>query len=150
MTTRVDNSPFTAQTVIAASGYGLHQVLYTTALGQEGYKDQNGLGKSPGNVFDPQISLDLGTEYLARMFVQTDGTEQSDYIGRQDLQFQFAPALRAFNASLRDGFTVVVPFCSIRPCRDRATTRCNWLISNGVGGRRLVQNDAGRHPVSSP
>jgi len=25
------------------------------------------------------------------MFVQTDGTEQSDYIGRQDLQFQFAP-----------------------------------------------------------
>jgi len=77
-------------------------VLYTTAVGQEGYKDQNGLGKSPGNMFDPQTSLDLGTEYLARMFVQTDGTEQSDYIGRQDLQFQFAPALRAFNASLRD------------------------------------------------
>lgn len=93
--------------MIAASGYGLHQVLYTTAVGQEGYKDQNGLGKSPSNMFDPQTSLDLGTEYLARMFVQTDGTEQSDYIGRQDLQFQFAPALRAFNASLRDGFTVV-------------------------------------------
>jgi hypothetical protein len=28
-------------------------------------------------------------------------------------------------------------------CRDRATTRCNWLISNGVGGRRLIQNDTG-------
>ena len=33
---------------------------------------------------------------------------------------------------------------------DRATTRCNLLISNGVGGRRLVHNDTGQHLLSSP
>jgi hypothetical protein len=35
-------------------------------------------------------------------------------------------------------------------CRDRATTRCNCLISNGVGGRRLIQDVAACHFLSSP
>jgi hypothetical protein len=68
---QVDNPPFTSQTVIASS-YGLHQVLYQTAVGM-GYVDQNRLGLSPGNLFDPATSLDLGTEYLAQMFVLSGG-----------------------------------------------------------------------------
>jgi len=35
-------------------------------------------------------------------------------------------------------------------CRDRAAMRCNCLISNGVGGRRLIQDGAACHFISSP
>jgi integrase len=35
-------------------------------------------------------------------------------------------------------------------CRDRATMRCNRLISNGVGGCRLIQKEAACHFLSSP
>ena len=104
---QVDNPPFTSQTVIASS-YGLHQLLYQTAVGM-GYIDQNRLGLSPGNLFDPATSLDLGTEYLAQMFVLSGGTEQSDYVDRPDFQYQFAPALRAFNAGAGKKKGISVP-----------------------------------------
>lgn len=94
-----DHPPFTAQTVLASS-YGLHQVMYATAVG-EGYVDGQGVGLSPGNLFQPSVSLDLGTEYLAKKFAKSDGSEQTDYTDANDFVFQFAPALRAFNAGDR-------------------------------------------------
>jgi soluble lytic murein transglycosylase-like protein len=100
---QVDNAQFTAQTVLASS-YGLHQILYTTAVSMR-YVDKNGIGLSPGNLFRPSISLDLGTQYIATQFRNTDGAENLDYANTNDLLSQFAPALRAFNAGSSD-FTV--------------------------------------------
>jgi hypothetical protein len=101
---QVDNPPFTAQTVIASS-YGLHQLLYDTAVGM-GYKGKDAVGLAPGGLFDPATSLDLGTEYLAQMFVDSDGTEQADYATVNELLLQFAPALRGFNAGEKQEFSV--------------------------------------------
>jgi hypothetical protein len=42
------------------------------------------------------------------------------------------------------------PIDCVLEVRDRAQTRCNYLKSNGVGGRRLIRNDAGRYLLSSP
>ena len=96
---QVDFPPFTAQTVIAAS-YGLHQLLYPTAV-REGYKAQNGIGLSPGNLFDPATSLDLGTEYLAQQFKISRTQELTDYqdVTEDTFQFQFAPALARYNGN---------------------------------------------------
>src|SRR5262249_6249682 len=84
------------QTVIAAS-YGLHQVLYETAVGQ-GYVDSTGVGRAPRDLFDASTSLDLGTQYLAKRFRAQDGADQQDYPDQNDFLFQFSQALRAFNA----------------------------------------------------
>jgi len=43
-----------------------------------------------------------------------------------------------------------VRFDCLSDVGDRAAMRCNWLILNGVGGRRLVQMDTGGLLVSSP
>ncbi|HSP17598.1 MAG TPA: hypothetical protein VLV78_22830 [Thermoanaerobaculia bacterium] len=94
---QVDHPPFTAQTVIAAS-YGLHQLLYETAVGM-GFKDA-GVGRPPGDLFDKTTSLDLGTEYLASKFHDNrakGAIEAVDYESEREFFFKFAPALRGFN-----------------------------------------------------
>jgi hypothetical protein len=97
---QVSKNPFTAQTVIAAS-YGLHQVLYGTAVGQ-GYKDAQGVGLSPGGLFVPSTSLDLGSEYVVNRFKVSAVAEGSTYSDLRELLLQFAPALRGFNRGAID------------------------------------------------
>ena len=67
---RVSNRSFTAQTVLAAS-YGLTQILYTTAVQFIHFVDGNKIGRAPSALFDPRTSIDLGTEYLAGLFMRS-------------------------------------------------------------------------------
>ncbi len=92
--------PFTAQTVISAS-YGLHQVLYTTAAQQQGFIDSTGAGSAPALLFDPGISLFLGSEYLAEKYQNRNQPEDLDFDSLHDLFFHYGPALRAYNAGIR-------------------------------------------------
>ena len=119
---QIDHPPFTAQTVIASS-YGLHQILYQTAIA-EGYKDQHNIGLPPRGLFVPSVSLDLGTEYLAEQFLSTDAQVASDYIDEQDFLSQFAPSLRGFNAGSAD-FTVAQGKAA---CFSNATTADNTML----------------------
>jgi hypothetical protein len=90
---------FTAQTVVGSS-YGLLQVLYTTATSQEGYvTPMDGRGLPPGDLFDANVALSLGTEYLARLFYNdnSDGHEDAAYADLDHLMYQYVPALRLYN-----------------------------------------------------
>ncbi len=94
---QVDNPPFTGQTVIAAS-YGLHQVLYTTAVQDEGFVDANNVGRPPSSLFDRFTSLDLGSNYLAQKARTYHLDAAPGFLNLQDFFFQYGPALRGYNA----------------------------------------------------
>jgi hypothetical protein len=60
-------SPFTAQTVVAAS-YGLMQVLYTTAVDATYTMNNGDVGRPPDGLFNENASLDLGTATLVNKY----------------------------------------------------------------------------------
>jgi len=126
---QIDNPPFTAQTVIAAS-YGLHQLLYTTAVGM-GYADQNGVGLLPRQLFDPTTSLDLGTEYLSKMFMKSDGLQENNYSDMPGLLAQFGPALRFYNSSVprhnKPTVTSVQAECGMSSKKNKSGYACGIL-----------------------
>ena len=88
------HDPFSAQTVVASS-YGLHQLLYSTAVGM-GYR-QNEIGLPAHLLFDPFTSLDLGSRYLATVYLKAGSAEQLDFSDEKQFLFQFGPALSRFN-----------------------------------------------------
>jgi len=109
---QVDNPPFTGQTVVASS-YGLHQLLYGTAVGM-GYKN-NGVGMSPHMLFDPFTSLDLGSRYLAITYQNNGGLEDVDFSDSKNFFFQFGPALRDFNGPPSLSFDDIFSTCANTP-----------------------------------
>jgi hypothetical protein len=102
------HSPFSAQTVLASS-YGLHQLMYDTAVGM-GYKGSDKSGLPPHSLFDPFTSLDLGSRYLALKFQDNDGSEDIDFLDFSHFLFQYGPALRGFNGG-QLGFDEILSKC---------------------------------------
>lgn len=106
---QVDNDPFSAQTVIAAS-YGLHQLMYETAV-RMGYTT-NGRGLPPSGLLDANTSLDLGAEYLAEQFENNSALSQGTYFADvESFLFQYGPALRDYNGPPALTTTQVVQKC---------------------------------------
>lgn len=155
----LNHPPFTSQTVIASS-YGLHQLMYQTAIG-EGYRDTAGVGLSPGDLFMPSTSLDLGTQYVALQFrssgrggLVTGANEAVDYSDEQDFLSQFGPALRGFNAGSAD-FTVAQAKSA---CFGNASTTVNTsqgpktvLVRNSAQFKyacTALRNSSGFDPVA--
>jgi hypothetical protein len=94
------HTPSTAETVVASS-YGLHQVLYTSAV-EWGYTDSQGVGLPPSDLFIPAKSLDLGSQYLAKKFQESHVSEAAGFSDMRDLFLQFGPALRGYNLGTVD------------------------------------------------
>jgi hypothetical protein len=66
----LDNQGYIAQTAICSS-YGLMQVLYTTAVEtQEWRKGEGGAARHPADLLLPDVSLDLGVGYDAKVSIR--------------------------------------------------------------------------------
>jgi hypothetical protein len=104
-----DHPPFSAQTVVASS-YGLHQLMYETAV-HMGYK-ANRIGLAPSGLFDPSTSLDLGAEYLARKYQSNSALSQgTDFPDFDTFLFQYGPALRDYNGPPAQTFSDIFQTC---------------------------------------
>lgn len=109
---QVNHPPFTGQTVIASS-YGLHQLMYDTAVFM-GYTGDDKLGLPPHLLFDPFISLDLGSRFLALKYRTNHGSVDADFPDLSHFLFQYGPALREFNGG-RLGFGEIFAMCGNTP-----------------------------------
>lgn len=109
---QVENPPFTGQTVVASS-YGLHQLMYETAVGM-GFQE-NGVGRAPSLLFDPGTSVDLGSQYLAALYVGKGSSQNGDFEDANHFFFQFGPALRTFNGPPKLSFSQIFDVCADSP-----------------------------------
>ena len=107
------HDPFSAQTGLASS-YGLHQLMYDTAVNM-GYKGTDKQGLPPHLLFDPFTSLDLGSRYLASKYQENDGSEDVDFPDFAHFLFQYGPALRSFNGPPHLGFDEIFGKCGTKP-----------------------------------
>ncbi|SRR6266481_1348032 len=106
---QVEHPPFTGQTVVASS-YGLHQVLYPTAVIDMGFAD-GGIGLPPQQLFNPFVSLDLGSRYLAKQYINNNLSQNADFPDSNTFIFQFGPALRDYNGPPSDSFNDIFDVC---------------------------------------
>jgi len=61
----LNHRTYEAQTAVCSS-YGLMQVMYTTAVEERSWRhDQPPINRDPVDLFDPDVSLDLGVGYDA-------------------------------------------------------------------------------------
>lgn len=63
---------FIAQTVIASS-YGLMQLMYSTAVNDCNFKEVNGTGKNPIQLFDPAININCGSLHFLKKYKKING-----------------------------------------------------------------------------
>ncbi|HLZ00429.1 MAG TPA: hypothetical protein VKT33_15325 [Candidatus Angelobacter sp.] len=110
---QVEHPPFTGQTVVASS-YGLHQLLYPTAVIDMGFAD-GGIGLPPQQLFDPFVSLDLGSRYLATQYTKNNLSQNADFPDLNTFLFQFGPALRGYNGPPRRDFNSIFNACGATP-----------------------------------
>jgi len=99
---RKTHTPFTAQTVLAAS-YGLMQATIPTAFA-DGYS-ANGSVRQPSDLFEPNINIDLGTDILATKYRSGSSTSQPRTMA--ELQRAWDTALVRYNGGSSYGADVL-------------------------------------------